>query len=85
VVKLSKKHVEILFPTTEPFAVVITILPFYTTLKTVEGGKLQQQHKDHLSLVHPDYFEQRKVKLNSNRCLIKNSANEDISRLSKNF
>jgi hypothetical protein len=74
-----------LLPTSESLIIVIAIVPFNTTLENMKGGKLHQLCKNHLSLVHPEFFEQRTAKPISNRCLIKNPANEDISRLSKNF
>jgi hypothetical protein len=83
--KLTKCHTEKLFPPGESVVIVIAIVPFLTILENMKWGKLHQLCKNHHSLVHPEFFEKRTAKPNSNRRSIKNSANEDISRLSKNF
>jgi hypothetical protein len=82
---LPEGHTEKLLPTGETFIIVITIVPFNTPFEDVIRCKLDQLGKHHLSFVHPGNFAQRKSKSNSNHRRPKISANEDISRLSKNI
>src|SRR4030042_5602092 len=83
--ELSKGHTEKLFPTSEISCFVISIISFYTVLENMKWCKLHNLCKDHFALVHTYCFALRNTKQISNRCSIENSANPDISKLSKNL
>jgi len=83
--QLTECHAEKLSPAGEILHLVVAVIPLYTILKHVIWCKFHNLGEDHLAWIHDQYFVLRNTKRFSNRCSMQNSANPDISSLSKNL